>query len=88
MRYCAINRCVWRELQQFSAGRLFSRNIQLRMGQAPVVHLMPELFSLIVQQKLDPTQIITHRMKLDDASHAYELFNDREDQCIKVVLKP
>ena len=72
----------------FPLGAFFTRNIQLRMGQAPVIHLMPELFSLIVQQKLDPTQIITHRMKLEDASHAYELFNDKEDPCIKVVLKP
>lgn len=72
----------------FPLGAFFARNIQLRMGQAPVIHLMPELYSLIAAHKLDPTQIITHRMKLEDASKAYELFNDREDQCIKVVLKP
>lgn len=72
----------------FPLGPYFTRNISLRMGQAPVIHLMPEIFQLITAGKIDPTKIITHRMKLTEASRAYEIFNDRMDDCIKVVLKP
>ncbi|HZG80140.1 MAG TPA: zinc-dependent alcohol dehydrogenase [Brevibacillus sp.] len=72
----------------FPLGPFFTRNISLKMGQAPVIHLMPEIFHLITAGKIDPTKIITHRMKLTEASRAYEIFNDRMDDCIKVVLKP
>jgi len=72
----------------FPLGPFFTRNISLKMGQAPVIHLMPEIFQLITAGKIDPTKIITHRMKLTEASRAYEIFNDRMDDCIKVVLKP
>jgi S-(hydroxymethyl)glutathione dehydrogenase/alcohol dehydrogenase len=58
------------------------------MGQAPVIHFMPHLFEKIVNNECDPTEIITHKFTLDEASHGYQIFNDREDDCIKVVLKP
>lgn len=72
----------------FPLGPFFARNVSLKMGQAPVIHLMPEIYQLITEGKIDPTKIITHRMKLTEASRAYEIFNDRMDDCIKVVLKP
>ncbi|WP_396208866.1 zinc-binding dehydrogenase, partial [Exiguobacterium sp.] len=73
---------------QFPLGDFFTRNITLKMGQAPVVHLMPELFQKIINKEFDPTDIVTHRVALDDAASAYQTFNDRTDGCIKVVLKP
>ncbi|MCJ8008993.1 zinc-dependent alcohol dehydrogenase [Lederbergia wuyishanensis] len=72
----------------FPLGEFFSRNITLKMGQAPVVHYMPELFKKIVNKEFNPTEIITHKIPLDQAAHAYQIFNDHEDDCIKVVLKP
>jgi S-(hydroxymethyl)glutathione dehydrogenase / alcohol dehydrogenase len=72
----------------FPLGAFFSRNITLKMGQAPVVHFMPELYKKIVNKEFNPTDIITHKVALDEASHAYKIFNDREDNCIKVILKP
>ncbi|MFC4098505.1 zinc-dependent alcohol dehydrogenase [Paenibacillus xanthanilyticus] len=72
----------------FPFGDLFSRNITLRMGQAPVIHYMPELYGMIKDGKFDPTDIITHRMPLDDAAHAYRIFNNKVDNAIKIVLKP
>ncbi|GGA88675.1 zinc-dependent alcohol dehydrogenase [Ornithinibacillus halotolerans] len=74
--------------QMFPLGAFFSRNINIKMGQAPARHFMPHLYDLIVKEKIDPTQIITHRLPLGEASHAYKIFNGREDNCIKVVLKP
>lgn len=69
-------------------GAFFARNIQIKMGQAPVIPYMPKLLKQIMEQKLDPTEIITHRIPLDDASRAYKIFHDHEDHCIKVILKP
>ena len=73
---------------QFPLGHLFERNISLKMGQAPVIHLMPPLYDKIMAGEFDPREIITHKLPLEEASKAYQIFNDREDECIKVILKP
>ncbi|WHY71414.1 zinc-dependent alcohol dehydrogenase [Fictibacillus enclensis] len=72
----------------FPLGNIFERNVTLKMGQAPVIHYMPMLFDKIANKEFDPTEIITHRVPLDQASAAYKTFNDHQDECIKVVLKP
>ncbi|WP_145021533.1 zinc-dependent alcohol dehydrogenase [Paenibacillus sp. Y412MC10] len=72
----------------FPFGHLFERNVQVKMGQAPVIHYMPELFRQIQTGKTDPTDIITHRLHISDAPRAYELFDNKDESCIKVVLKP
>ncbi|WAH35589.1 alcohol dehydrogenase catalytic domain-containing protein [Alicyclobacillus dauci] len=72
----------------FPLGDMYTRNITLKMGLAPVVHYMPRLFSLLESQAIDPTDVITHRVPLSDAKHAYEVFDAKMDNCIKVILKP
>ncbi|KWX80067.1 dehydrogenase [Paenibacillus riograndensis] len=72
----------------FPLGQLFERNITLKMGQAPVIHYMPALYQMIKDQVFDPTDIITHRLPLSRAEHGYKIFDDKEEDCIKVVLKP
>ncbi|WP_102275476.1 zinc-dependent alcohol dehydrogenase [Cytobacillus massiliigabonensis] len=72
----------------FPLGAFFTRNITLKMGQAPVIPFMPKLYEMIKNKEFDPTDIITHKLPLDQASHGYQIFNDHEDDCIKVVLKP
>lgn len=72
----------------FPLGAFFARNITLKMGQAPVIPYMPMLYNQIVNGEYDPKEIITHKVSLDDASQAYKIFNDHQDDCIKVVLKP
>ena len=72
----------------FPLGNLFERNINLKMGQAPVIHYMSKLFDKIKAGEFDPTEIISHKVPLEKASEAYQIFNDHEDECIKVVLKP
>ncbi len=76
------------QYNMFPLGNLFERNIQLKMGQAPVIHYMPMLFDKITKGEFDPTEIITHTIPLDQASDAYKMFNDHEDDVIKVILKP
>jgi S-(hydroxymethyl)glutathione dehydrogenase/alcohol dehydrogenase len=70
-------------LQEF-----FMRNIDVKHGQAPVIHLMPKIYDMIADGLFDPSQIITHTMPLADAAKAYEIFDKKEDKNIKVVLKP
>ncbi|MBP2000758.1 S-(hydroxymethyl)glutathione dehydrogenase/alcohol dehydrogenase [Paenibacillus shirakamiensis] len=72
----------------FPLGSMFERNITLKMGQAPVIHYMPKIFEMITKGDIDPTEIITHNVPLDQASDAYKVFYEHEDDCIKVVLKP
>lgn len=72
----------------FPLGKFFERNITLKMGQAPAIHYLPMLYELVAQGKIDPTQIITHKVPLSEASEAYKKFHDHEDQSIKFILKP
>ena len=72
----------------FPLGAFFARNITLKMGQAPARSYMPQLYNQIIKEEIDPTAIITHKLKLDEAAYGYKLFNDKEDECIKVILKP
>ncbi|MBT2762358.1 zinc-dependent alcohol dehydrogenase [Paenibacillus sp. ISL-20] len=72
----------------FPLGHIFERNITLTMGQAPVIHYMPELFKKITAGEFDPTEIVSHRLPLEQASDAYRIFSDHEEDCTKVVLKP
>ncbi|SFE83570.1 zinc-dependent alcohol dehydrogenase [Alteribacillus iranensis] len=67
---------------------IFSRNVTVKAGQAPVIHYMPELFHMVQKGEFDPTDIITHKFDLDNAEQAYNIFDEHEDGCIKVVLKP
>ncbi|MDY7433172.1 zinc-dependent alcohol dehydrogenase [Bacillus sp. V26] len=72
----------------FPLGAFFTRNVSVKMGQAPVIHLMPMLYQLVEQQEIDPTDIITHKLSLADAPRAYDIFDKKEDGNIKVILKP
>lgn len=73
---------------QFPLGNLFERNVTMKMGQAPVIHLMPMLYEKIENGEFDPREIISHIVPLENASDAYQIFNDFQDDCTKVVLKP
>ncbi|WP_158737420.1 zinc-dependent alcohol dehydrogenase [Alteribacillus sp. YIM 98480] len=76
------------EANNFPLGDFFTRNVSLKMGQAPVIHLMPKLYEMIENKEFDPTDIITHKMPLAEADEAYRIFDKKEDGNIKVVLKP
>lgn len=69
-------------------GAAMNKGLTFKMGQTHVQKYMPKLFDLIETGAIDPSFIITHEMKLDDAPHGYDIFNNKEDECIKIVLKP
>jgi threonine dehydrogenase-like Zn-dependent dehydrogenase len=63
-----------------------NRALTIRSGQAHVQRYMKPLLERIQNGDIDPTFIITHRMKLDEAPLGYELFQKKQDDCLKVVL--
>lgn len=72
----------------FPIDLIFNRDVQLKSGQAPVIHQMPKLYEMIKNEVFDPTEIITHTMPLEDAKQAYDIFDQKKDNNIKVILKP
>lgn len=72
----------------FPLGDFFCRNITVKMGQCPAQRYTDSIMKLIKEHKFDATDIITHTLSLSEGSHAYSIFDKKEDGCIKVVLKP
>jgi len=72
----------------FPLGDIFSRNINIRSGQAPVIPYMQHLYNLVAGGTVDPSDIVTHRLPIEQAEHGYKVFDTKTDDCIKVVLKP
>ena len=69
---------------------MFDKGITLRMGQCNVHRWIPDLWPL-VEDPRDPLgvgDLVTHEVPLEDAAQMYELFKNKEDGCIKVVLRP
>lgn len=69
-------------------GAAFAKGLNLRMGQTHVQKYMKTLLDLIAKGSIDPSYIITHRGRLDDAPRLYEVFKRKQDECIKCVLRP
>ena len=72
----------------FPLGQIFDKGLTLRCGQAPVQNYIDELLSLVEEEKIILDDIITHQLPLDKAPHGYKIFNEKKDDCVKVVLKP
>ncbi|HYE82947.1 MAG TPA: zinc-dependent alcohol dehydrogenase [Clostridia bacterium] len=72
----------------FPLGDFFARNITLKMGQCPAHTYVERIVKLIQDGSFDATDIITHKLSLDQGEHAYEIFDEKKDNCIKVILKP
>ncbi len=72
----------------FPLGDIMQRNVNIRSGQAPVIHYMPHMFELVSSGKIDPGDVVSHVLPLSEAKLGYEIFDTKTDNCIKVVLKP
>jgi threonine dehydrogenase-like Zn-dependent dehydrogenase len=75
-------------VDKFPIGAAFAKGLTLKMGQTHVQRYVRQLLGRIESGDIDPSFVITHSLALEDAPRAYEMFNNKEDQCIKVVLKP
>jgi threonine dehydrogenase-like Zn-dependent dehydrogenase len=75
-------------LDKVPVGAAFGKGLTLRLGQTHVHRYLAPLLDRIQKGELDPSFIITHRFPLEDAPYAYRLFQQKQEGCIKVVLKP
>jgi threonine dehydrogenase-like Zn-dependent dehydrogenase len=69
-------------------GVAFGKGLTFKMGQTHTQKYMRTLLHHIERGDVDPSFIITHRISLDDAPTAYREFNEKQDGCVKVVMKP
>jgi threonine dehydrogenase-like Zn-dependent dehydrogenase len=74
----------------FPMMELFDKGVTIRMGQAHVKRWIDDIMPALTgdDDPLGTGDLTTHRMPLDEAPHAYEIFKHKQDGCIKVVLKP
>jgi threonine dehydrogenase-like Zn-dependent dehydrogenase len=75
-------------IDKFPMGSLMNRSLILRAGQCHVQRYLRPLLDRIQRGDIDPSFVITHRMSLEDAPRAFDLFLNRKEGCEKVVLKP
>lgn len=78
------------EIDPMPMMEMFDRGIQLRMGQAHVKRWIDDILPLVSDDS-DPLGVLdltTHRVPLEEAPHMYEVFQKKQDDCIKVVLAP
>ncbi|GAA2709896.1 zinc-dependent alcohol dehydrogenase [Micromonospora olivasterospora] len=75
-------------IDKFPMGSFMNRSLTMRSGQAHVQRYWRPLLERIRRGEIDPSYIITHTMRLEDTPHGYDIFKNKQDECLKVVLKP
>jgi len=73
---------------KFPIGAIVNRSLTIKSGQTHVHKYMEPLAEMVQDGRIDPTFIITHRMHLDDAPEGYRIFRNKQDECVKVVMRP
>ena len=74
-------------LDKLPFGSLMNRSLTIKTGQTHVQRYLKPLLNRIENGDIDPSFVVTHRMSLSDAPQGYEKFVNKEDECIKIVLK-
>ena len=75
-------------LDKVNLGAAFNKGLTLRLGQTHVHRYMEPLLRRIEAGEIDTTRVISHRLTLDEAPDAYRAFRDKEEGCVKVVMRP
>ena len=75
-------------LDKIPFGALMNKGLTVKTGQTHVQRYMAPLLQKVENGEIDPSFVITHRIPLEAAPEAYEKFRKKEDDCIKVLIKP
>jgi threonine dehydrogenase-like Zn-dependent dehydrogenase len=75
-------------LDKFPAGQFMNKGLTMRAGQCHVQRYLKPLLEHIEAGRIDPSFVVTHRLELGQAPEGYETFKHKQDECVKVVLKP
>jgi threonine dehydrogenase-like Zn-dependent dehydrogenase len=73
---------------KFPMGAVVNKGLTIKAGQTHMARYTEPLMKMIAEGRIDPSFIVTHRAPIDQAPEMYKRFRDKEDNCIKVVLKP
>jgi threonine dehydrogenase-like Zn-dependent dehydrogenase len=75
-------------LDKFNFGAAFGKGLTFKMGQTNMQKYMPKLLGEIEEGRIDPSFVISHKLKLSEAPVAYDKFNQEKNQWRKIVLSP
>jgi threonine dehydrogenase-like Zn-dependent dehydrogenase len=75
-------------LDKFPSGAFMNKGLTMKTGQCHVQRYMKRLYEHVRNGNIDPSFVVTHRLPLGEAPNGYETFKHKEDNCVKVVLKP
>jgi threonine dehydrogenase-like Zn-dependent dehydrogenase len=75
-------------VDKFPAGAFMNKGLTMKTGQCHVQRYLKPLYEHIRNGDIDPSFVVTHRLPLDEAPNGYETFKHKQDECVKVVLKP
>jgi threonine dehydrogenase-like Zn-dependent dehydrogenase len=75
-------------MDKFPAGAFMNKGLTMKTGQCHVQRYTKRLYDHVVAGDIHPSFVITHRMELGAAPEGYETFKHKQDECVKVVLKP
>jgi threonine dehydrogenase-like Zn-dependent dehydrogenase len=74
------------QVMPFSPTDAYNKNLTFKVGRCPARFLMDTLIPMVQSGRHDYTSIITHRMKLSDGAKGYDIFANKKDHCLKVIL--
>jgi threonine dehydrogenase-like Zn-dependent dehydrogenase len=69
-------------------GAFMNKGLTMKSGQTHVHRYLHKLLERVQNGEIDPSFVITHSLPLEQAPHGYEIFKNKKDSCIKIVLKP
>jgi threonine dehydrogenase-like Zn-dependent dehydrogenase len=75
-------------LDKVPFGAIVNKALTVKSGQTHVQRYLQPLLAMIEEGRIDPSFVVSHRMGLHDAPEGYAMFRDKQDECVKVVLKP
>jgi threonine dehydrogenase-like Zn-dependent dehydrogenase len=75
-------------IDKFPMGSVMNRSLTIRTGQCHVHRYLRPLLERIERGDIDPSFVISHRMPLENAAEGFSIFNNKQDECTKIVLKP
>jgi len=76
------------DYDNFPLGQMLDKAISVFIGQAPVHNYIDELLTHVQEGRLKLDDIISHRLPLSEIAHGYKIFNEKKEDCVKVVLTP
>jgi threonine dehydrogenase-like Zn-dependent dehydrogenase len=75
-------------IDKFPMGAVVNRSLTIKSGQCHVHRYLRPLLEYVQKGRIDPSFLISHELPLEEAPRGFAMFNNKQDECIKVVLKP